>query len=306
MISIIVPVYKVELELPRCIESLTKQTYHDIEIVLVDDGSPDRCPEICEQYAAADSRIKVIHKPNGGLSDARNAGLQMATGDYVLYVDSDDYIEPTTCERFAAIADQDAPDIIVGEARQIEGKHIKNMGHSNLEEGKVYSAREYILLAAPKGEWYAPAWFNLYRKDYLLENSLFFVKGLLHEDMEMLPRVFLAAEKVAYLNYTFYFYVVRENSIMTGSQKEKSAESMRLIYAEWKKLFDSVEDEELQLALYGFLVKCYMATCRNLKLSSGFEIEGLNNKFLVRYTLNPKEKIKAAIFALNRKIYVRL
>lgn len=98
IVSIIVPIYKVEAELPRCVDSLRAQTYPYIEIVLVDDGSPDRCGEICGEYAARDSRIRVIHKMNGGLSSARNAGLDAATGEYILYVDSDDTIEPELIE----------------------------------------------------------------------------------------------------------------------------------------------------------------------------------------------------------------
>lgn len=94
LISIIIPVYKVEKYLPRCIESVAAQTYKNIEIILVDDGSPDRCPEICDEYARKDSRLTVIHKENGGLSDARNAGIEAAHGRYIGFVDSDDYIHP--------------------------------------------------------------------------------------------------------------------------------------------------------------------------------------------------------------------
>ena len=92
-ISIIVPVYKVEHELDRCVKSLLGQTYKNIEIILVDDGSPDCCPKMCDEFARKDNRVKVVHKRNGGLSDARNAGLKVASGEYVLYVDSYDYIE---------------------------------------------------------------------------------------------------------------------------------------------------------------------------------------------------------------------
>ena len=115
-ISIIVPVYKVEKELDRCVQSLLKQTYKNLEIILVDDGSPDHCPILCDQYALEDERIRVIHKKNGGLSDARNAGLNLATGEYVLYVDSDDYIELDTCERFIKAAGNQKIDIVVGNA----------------------------------------------------------------------------------------------------------------------------------------------------------------------------------------------
>ena len=90
--SVIIPIYKVEKYLPECVESVLKQTYTDFEVLLVDDGSPDSCPQICDDYASKDSRVKVIHKPNGGQADARNVGLEKASGDYVCYVDSDDYL----------------------------------------------------------------------------------------------------------------------------------------------------------------------------------------------------------------------
>lgn len=94
MISVIVPVYKVEPYLDRCVRSIVEQTYTDLEIILVDDGSPDNCPAICDAWAERDSRVKVIHKQNGGLSDARNAGMDIATGEYIGFVDSDDWIAP--------------------------------------------------------------------------------------------------------------------------------------------------------------------------------------------------------------------
>ena len=96
--SIIVPIYKVEEYLDRCVESLIRQTEKDIEIILVDDGSPDSCPAMCDEWAKKDERIRVVHKENGGLSDARNAGLNIATGEYVLFVDSDDYVAENACE----------------------------------------------------------------------------------------------------------------------------------------------------------------------------------------------------------------
>lgn len=115
-ISIIVPVYKVEHELDRCVKSLLGQTYKNIEIILVDDGSPDCCPKMCDEFARQDNRVKVVHKRNGGLSDARNAGLKVASGEYVLYVDSDDYIDIDSCERFMEARNNENVDIIVGNA----------------------------------------------------------------------------------------------------------------------------------------------------------------------------------------------
>ena len=99
LISIIIPVYNVEQYLKRCIDSVINQTYHNVEIILIDDGSPDSCPQKCDIWAKKDSRIKVVHKVNGGLSDARNYGLQYAKGKYIAFLDSDDYVQPNTYEK---------------------------------------------------------------------------------------------------------------------------------------------------------------------------------------------------------------
>lgn len=110
-ITIIVPVYQVEDYLDRCVQSLMRQTYSELEIILVDDGSVDSSPQMCDQYAKIDNRVKVIHKENGGLSSARNSGIDVATGDYIMFVDSDDYIELDTCQRLYELIDE-ATDIV--------------------------------------------------------------------------------------------------------------------------------------------------------------------------------------------------
>ena len=112
LISVIVPIYKVEEYLDRCVESLINQTYKNLEIILVDDGSPDNCPQMCEAWAQKDSRIKVVHKENGGLSDARNAGFEVATGDIISFIDSDDWIEPEMFETMLSQMEKDDSDIV--------------------------------------------------------------------------------------------------------------------------------------------------------------------------------------------------
>jgi glycosyltransferase involved in cell wall biosynthesis len=112
LISVIVPIYKTEKYIRRCVDSILMQTYKNLEIILVDDGSPDKCPEICDEYAKKDNRVKVIHKQNGGLASARTAGLDMATGCYIGTVDSDDWIENQTYETAMAIMQKHNPDLI--------------------------------------------------------------------------------------------------------------------------------------------------------------------------------------------------
>ena len=190
-ISIIVPIYNVEKYLERCVDSLVNQTYENIEIILVDDGSPDYCPQLCDEYAKKDSRIVVIHKKNGGLSDARNYGLCKASGEYILYVDSDDYIELDSCEKLVNGMANNV-DMVVGAYKELRNNKVIEKRHSNLLQDKIYDAKEYVISAIKCDEWYAPAWLNLYRRSFLIENNLYYKVGFYFEDIEMLPRLFLA------------------------------------------------------------------------------------------------------------------
>lgn len=300
-ISIIVPVYKVEQYLERCVNSLTNQTYKNIEIILVDDGSPDQCPQMCDNYANIDSRIKVIHKKNGGLSDARNAGLRIATGEYVMYVDSDDYVEKNSCEKLIENAIGNT-DVIVGACKEISPKGITFQQHTNLEENKTYEAKEYVLLSIKKNEWYAPAWLNLYRRAFLIDNNLYYKVGYYFEDIEMLPRLFLANPTVRYVNYPFYNYIIREGSIMTSSVTQEKINMTIDIYSEWLQLISSVSDVEYRNKLYGVLAKYYMANARKRNIH-GWKVKGMNFVFAWKYALNTKERVKAVMFSTAPGIF---
>jgi len=303
LISIVVPVYNVEDELPRCIESLINQTYKNIEIILVNDGSIDGSPSICNSYKEKDTRIRVIHKQNGGLSDARNSGLKISKGEYILFVDSDDYIEIDSCRKFINNLSNRNVDIIVGEAKKINNNEVSYFRHTNLVDGKEYSAEEYIKKAIVASEWYAPVWLNMYRREFLFDNSLYFKKGILHEDMQILPHTFLNAENIIYMKYIFYNYDIREGSITQCKNKQKNIESLTHIYEEWKILFDNVEKKELKELLYGILAKQYLYMCREFKITYRCFPNGIDRKFLIKYSLNNKEKLKALLYNLSPKLY---
>ena len=304
-ISIIVPVYKVEDELDRCVQSLVNQTYKNIEIILVDDGSPDRCPKLCDQYALEDNRIYVVHKKNGGLSDARNAGLERATGEYILYVDSDDYIDVDACERFMSATDVQDVDIVVGNAIMEKSDGCEMMVHTATPTGTIYGAKEFIIRAISSYQWYAPAWLNMYRREYLLDNNLFFKKGIYFEDVQMLPRVFLPAKKIACMEGTFYHYIIRDNSIMTSAKNEKKKNDSIQNLREWKEQFDKMQDVKFRRILYGMLLKCYLHECRLYGITK-WEINGMDVEFVINNSLNFKEGIKGLTFALLPKCYVRV
>ena len=303
LVSIVVPVYKVEPELDRCIQSLLHQTYSNIEIILVDDGSPDKCPVLCDLYAKYDARIRVIHKENGGLSDARNFGLNAAKGDYVLYVDSDDYIELDSCERLVSTVVDDV-EIVVGVCKEIRANSVTYQKHTNIIPGKIYDAREFVITSIRKFEWYAPAWLNLYRRDFLIRNNLFYKKGYLYEDVQILPRLFLAARKVVYMDYPFYNYVIRENSIMTSENSPQKVKMTLEIYTEWYELIGKLEDSEYKRYLYGYLIKLYLNNARVRKIS-GWKIPGMGMVFGLRYALGIREKIKVLYFSIMPSLYIK-
>lgn len=304
-ISIIVPVYKVERELDRCVKSLLGQTYENIEIILVDDGSPDCCPEMCDEFARQDGRVKVVHKRNGGLSDARNAGLEVASGEYILYVDSDDYIDIDSCERFMKARNNENIDIIVGNAVMEKKDGNELINHSAIQEGIAYTSKEFVEQAIKANQWYAPAWLNMYRREFLLENDLYFEKGIYFEDVQMLPRVFLAANTIRYMNGTFYHYVVRDNSIMTSGKKDvaRIRDSIS-IYEQWFSLFKKINDIEFRRYLYGVLIKYYISNCK-VRGIKGFVIDELNFSFCFRNALNSKERAKVLFFGILPGVYCK-
>ena len=179
-ISVIVPVYKVEKYLNRCVESICKQSYSNLEILLVDDGSPDSCPQMCDEYAKADSRIIVIHKENGGLSSARNAALEVATGDYVICVDSDDYIHPRAVEKLYQACVMYQADIAMGLHFVEKGEKLL-IEDPVVDEVEIYSAVEalQVLLADKKMRNYA--WNKLYKRE--LFEEVRYPEGRNYEDI---------------------------------------------------------------------------------------------------------------------------
>lgn len=303
MISVIIPIYNVEKELPKCLDSVVGQTYPYLEIILVNDGSTDASAFICEEYASGDSRIILIHKANGGLSAARNAGLMRAAGTYVMYVDSDDYIELTACEHLISGMLKEDVDFVVGSLKELHGDFVSYQRHSNIEPGKIYAAREFVIASIKANEWFAPAVLNLYRRSFLLKNDLLFKQGRYYEDMEMLPRMYLKAGRITYVDFDFYCYVIRKDSITTSLGNPRKARDAMSNYSDWKKSFDGLDDGKLQGYLYGMLIKCYLKSCRTHKVTKWL-IPGLKLGFALKYALNGKERLKAVLFGIMPRIYV--
>lgn len=210
-ISVIVPVYNVEEYLPRCVDSILNQTCENLEIILVDDGSPDGSGAICDGYAARDARIRVIHQQNGGLSAARNAGIDVASGDYLAFVDSDDFLEPDAYERMLAAAKKFDVPIVVAGRWDVSGKTgAKTKGLCPKVEEKI-SAQELVGRIFLWDHCDSSACDKLFARD--LFETVRFPLGVVSEDLAVMYRVLLQAEAAAMLPAPLYNYCHRPGSI---------------------------------------------------------------------------------------------
>lgn len=211
IISVIIPVYKVESYLHRCIDSILNQQYKNLEVILVNDGSPDNCGNICDRYAKQDNRIKVIHKKNGGLSDARNAGLEIASGDYISFIDSDDLIHPQMYSKLYNLIKKTGADIAQCEyVRFDRGVNLQDLNENAVE--KVYTNIQALEALIESNKLVPPVWNKLYKRD--LFSKIRFPKDKIHEDEFTTYKLFFEANKIAYIDLPMYYYFINHSGIM--------------------------------------------------------------------------------------------
>lgn len=212
LITIIVPIYKVENYIDRCIQSILCQTYKNIEIFLVDDGSPDKCGEIIDQYAQVDSRIVALHKENGGLSDARNYATPLAHGDFLTFVDSDDWISPYYIENLYNTIARDGADLAISWFTvTYEDKTSKDKYYNELEGYELISSIECLRRMFYQNGIETSAWGKLYKKSS--KDLLAYPKGKLYEDIPVTYAVIKQAKKIAIIKNEDYYYFQRPASI---------------------------------------------------------------------------------------------
>lgn len=211
LISVIIPIYNVEKYLDRCVDSIINQTYKNLEIILVDDGSPDNCPKMCDDYAEKDSRIKVVHKKNGGLSDARNAGMKVATGGYVSFIDSDDYVSLDFYEiLLQTMIDNDSDIVECSVVKFYEnGKFDEYSDNLKVTNYETVDALDGLISENPFKQH---VWNKLYKSSVALDIP--YAVGKLNEDEFWTYQVFGKAKKVTRINKTMYYYFQRNGSIM--------------------------------------------------------------------------------------------
>ena len=240
MISVVIPVYNVEKYLAECVDSVLGQTYQDYEIILVDDGATDSSGAMCDEYAQKDARIRVIHQPNGGLSAARNAGLSAASGEYIYFLDSDDYIEPTTLADLVSVAEQEQADVVFFDGYVFFDECEEDDTVSRYVRKEAYATQKGrdILPQLLKNEEYRTAVpLMLFRTNYLTGHALNFREGILHEDELFTFLVYNADGRVAHCHKQLYARRIRPASIMTSSGALRRYDSMRRIYFELSQMY---------------------------------------------------------------------
>lgn len=219
-VSLVVPVYNVERYLARCLDFCINQTYSNIEIICVNDGSTDRSLDILEHYKKMDDRIVIINKPNGGLSSARNVGMNAASGKYIMFVDSDDFISSVAVEKLLENAEKHNSDFVIFDYLNAQNDSYSRVAITDKSVYEVSVFNIEFLDGYMYSKLPVSAWSKFYNAQFLKENKLFFDEGLIFEDVAFFSKVYTRAKRISYLKEPFYYYtVVRNGNIMSQNGK---------------------------------------------------------------------------------------
>lgn len=296
LISIIVPIYNVEKYLGRCVDSLINQTYTNIEIILVDDGSPDNCPQLCDELAKTDDRIVVLHKPNGGLSDARNAGIAVAKGDFIGFVDSDDYISTDMYERLYSYISKTDADIAMCRYRRFSGEKCTDLTDSSTGKYIELSTSDTLTnMYGMEGEIYTVAWNKLYKRSAI--GDIRYPVKKLNEDEFTTYKFMANAKKIVFTDDVLYYYFYNNNSITTNKN-----------YLSNHDIYEALDERNKYLENKGFsnieplTQKLYLdrivTRSRNLYKSDKNAALELHKIYVDRYN-----KVKNMVPGIGYKIY---
>lgn len=305
-VSFIIPIYKVEKYLSVCVNSILNQTYRNMEVILVDDGSPDSCPQICDRYAQKDERVKVVHKANGGLSDARNAGVKVATGDYIIFVDSDDFWMNNECL-------QQLMDIV---AKHPECDFVGFNCSYYYQDAKKYKKwvpydgslsvptdnNKVMTSLVKSGTMPMSACLKIISRKSLLKMELSFIKGILAEDIPWFINLLEGSQKCMFVNLYIYAYRQNVSGSITSSGGERSFNSL---FGILKSEIDLIEKRRFndcaKNSLYSFLAYEF---CILLSMLHGLSASHLKRqelykyKWLLKFTDNPKVKMTSKVCSL--------
>ena len=316
-VSIIVPIYKVEQFIYQCVESLTSQTFRDIEIILVDDGSPDSCPKICNEMALSDKRIKVVHKSNGGLSDARNVGLGVATGDYILFVDGDDFwLHNDDLEKLITKVDEFPNVDFIGfncSYYYPSSNSYTPWPDYSSSLGIPMTNSEAVIKLSQTSSFVMSACMKLIKRQFLINNELYFVKGQLSEDIPWFINLLDCCNECMFVNMNIYAYRQNVSGSITHNIGLRNINSLiDIVETELQKIEKRTFSREAKDCLYSFLAYEYSIILGYLMY---LDKETAEKKYkylkqytwLLNYTQDPKvKKVSLAYRILGLRLMTKL
>lgn len=307
-LSIIIPVYNVEQYIGNCLDSCLNQDLpkDEYEIVVVDDGSPDNSSSIVEGYMKKYSNIRLIHRENGGLSAARNTGLREAKGEYIWFVDSDDWIESNCLGFLVNTAKDNDLDVLCFGLQLVYPDGRKTTYNIKYEESdKVYKGEDFIC----RVKMPPAAWAAIYKKDFLNIKKLCFFEGILHEDQEFTPRAYYLANRISYINRVIYYYLQRVGGIMISSRNKKRASDLLTVADSlYKFIIDNVDTSNK--AYEEMMEKVNFAFSQSLAYykSSYFSISAYKNKpyypLFLSHDLDLKMRLKYILLNVSLRLYL--
>jgi len=305
LLSIIIPIFNVERYINKCVDSIVSQDLKHCEVLLIDDGSTDRCPLICEEYSKQFPNVHFFRKENGGLSDARNYGISKASGKYLMFVDGDDYLDQESVKRFLRIILDSNPDIIVGQSYAVfeDGTIKDELAYSIVE--KEYTLNDYLLTLRKNSKSVIfCAQYYICRADIVANNSLSFEKGLLHEDEMWTPILLLHSKKIFYCNYRFYYHLMRPFSIMHSDNLIRRGESLITIANTLIPIYKEYEKQGYQLKyLKDRVASFYLQAFSFLGINS---LHLFNRRLPMKNSCLIKTKLKSFLFFVSPRLYYNI
>lgn len=288
--SIIVPVYNVEKYVEKCLKSIDNQSYQKFEAIIVNDGSKDKSDSIIKKYIKDKKQFTYLTKENGGLSDARNFGIKYASGDYIIFLDSDDYLEPDLLKKLNSILSLKKHDIVRYGLKIVDdsGNLLKSVSNINYNGNKKNIAISKIL----NSEFVEPAWLYAYNLNFWKKNNFEYQKGKIHEDYGLTPLILSKAQTIGFLDYNGYNYVQRENSIMNQIDYKKIQKRVNDFKEQYLNLIDKIPaNTKSNKLIISFLSEALIYKGRELK-------ENDRDKFII---FLKEKKVINYIYASNLK-----
>lgn len=306
LFSIIIPVYNVEQYLEDCVESVLVQSemLDQVEIILIDDGSRDNSGLLCDRLAEKYEKVLVFHKENGGLSSARNCGVENASGEYVMFLDSDDVIESNTLQKLQdAVLKNPGTDVIVFDGVEDDKKSRSPMRRLVQTEIQCFeSGKEYLLFQYQRRNLNVEACLHVWRRAYLKDHNIHFTEGILHEDVEFTPRALLECGKVVSLPDQFYRYMVRENSISTQKNKEKNARDLFATLRAQDQMADQ-QESELRKWMKNAILDSYLNMIQTARMYQKQYRKLVDKRFLLGKATTNWNRFRVLICFVNLRLY---